>query len=89
MKTFYFDVSDGLDLTVDHEGIGLDSDDAVARCALEGLVDLAREVVPCSRRRRLTVEVRSDAETVVYRAALEVAEEWVRDPEDASGPSEG
>ena len=88
MKTFYFDVSDGLDLTVDSEGIGLDSDEAVARCALEGLVDLAREVVPGSRRRRLTVEVRSDAQEVVYRAALEVAEEWVCRQDSGSQPPE-
>ena len=70
MQRYYFDTYDSGPLTLDEEGLELDSPEAARREALGGLADLARDLVPGAQHDRMGVQVRDEAGRIVFRATL-------------------
>jgi hypothetical protein len=69
MPRYFFDTRDDDRLLSDDEGLELPDMEAVKVQAAKSLAELARDVLPCSTRRELAVEVR-DLRQSVMKALL-------------------
>src|SRR3954451_13327879 len=69
MPRYFFDTRDG-ELVRDEIGIVLDGIEAARDEATRGLADFAKDAIPGSVRRELSVEVRDQFEQLVLTAAL-------------------
>jgi hypothetical protein len=67
---YYFDTRDGLELITDDVGLDFDDLHAARDEATRGLADLAKEALPGSERRELSIEVRDHMRRLLLRAAL-------------------
>ena len=67
---YYFDTRDGLELITDDVGLDFDNLHAARDEATRGLADLAKETLPGSERRELSIEVRDHMRRLLVRAAL-------------------
>jgi hypothetical protein len=76
MGRYFFDVSDGNLLTDD---VGIEFADA--RCAsqeaLQSLPDMAKGLLPDTGSETVTVTMRDERGTAVYRATLTIKGEWL------------
>jgi hypothetical protein len=70
MPHFYFDTRDGDDLIRDEIGLELVGIEQARDEATRGIADLARDALPGSVRRELSVQVRDHANRDVLRASL-------------------
>ena len=70
MPHYYFDTRDGLELITDDVGLDFDNLHAARDEATRGLADLAKETLPGSERRELSIEVRDHMRRLLVRAAL-------------------
>jgi hypothetical protein len=60
MPLYFFDTRDNEDSIVDDEGLEYPDLEAVKVAAAKALAELARDVIPGSLKRRLSVEVRDE-----------------------------
>ena len=70
MPHYYFDTRDGLERITDDVGLDFDNLHAARGEATRGLADLAKEALPGSERRELSIEVRDHMRRLLLRAAL-------------------
>lgn len=86
MPRYYFDTFDGDLCTADSDGIDCATMKIVQDCAIDGLPDMARELLPDGPNRVFHVSVRDDAGQVIFKATLELKSTWLLQiEEDASG----
>ena len=72
MPRYFFDTYDGHEAVVDHVGYEMPDFEAVKVEAARALADLAKEALPSTERRELTIEVRDDQNLAVLRAVIMV-----------------
>lgn len=91
MPRYYFDTFDGDLRTEDAEGIDCATMKIVEDCAIDGLPDMARELLPDGPNRVFQVAVRDEHGQVIFRATLELRSTWLsHHGERSSGtPGEG
>ena len=70
MRLYFFDTRDNDDFIEDDTGVGLPDLEAVKEQAALSLAELARDVLPGSIRRTLTVEVRDERQPVMLAKLL-------------------
>jgi hypothetical protein len=70
MARYYFDTRDNERFISDDYGLELSGDDAARDEAARGLADLAKDVLPGSLRRQLSIEVRDEAKEPLLAARL-------------------
>jgi len=70
MPRYFFDTHDGDLFIRDDDGLELDGIEAARDAATGGLADLARDAIPGSMRRELSVQVRDEGDKPIIRAAL-------------------
>jgi hypothetical protein len=70
MPTFYFDLRDGEKSKTDKQGETLNGIEDARDAAMLRLSEMAKEVLPGPVRRRLAIEVKSEARETVLVAAL-------------------
>jgi hypothetical protein len=70
MARYYFDHRDGNTFISDDEGLEFDGIEAVRNEATRTLGGIAKDALPGSVRREITIEVRDEASRPVLRAAL-------------------
>ena len=70
MPRFYFDVRDGDGVTHDDEGVELAGIEVARDEATRTLGEIARDALPGTLRRELSIEVRDGSPTPVLRASL-------------------
>lgn len=70
MPLYFFDTRDNDDLVEDDVGLDLPDLEAVKVHAAAGLADLARDVLPGSLKRTLSVEVRDETQPVLSAKIL-------------------
>jgi hypothetical protein len=70
MARYYFDHRDGNTFISDDEGLEFDGIEAVRDEATRALAGIAKDALPGSVRREITIEVRDEASRPVLRAAL-------------------
>lgn len=79
MPRYFFDVENA-DLTRDEEGLMLDDPEAVAATAMRTLLDIARFEVIRQNERQMSVTVRDEAGTLLYRTELSIRAGWLIQP---------
>jgi hypothetical protein len=70
MPIFYFDLRDGETLKVDKQGKTLNGIEDARDAAMLRLAEMARDVLPGPVRRRLAIEVKTEARETVLVVAL-------------------
>src|SRR3954471_1664376 len=70
MTRYYFDTRDGAEFVRDDLGIELDGIEAARDEATRGLADFARDALPGSLRRQLSIHVRDEFERALLTASL-------------------
>jgi hypothetical protein len=84
MALYFFDTRDNDDFIADDVGLDLPDLEAVKVHAASGLADLARDVLPGSIKRTLTVEARDERQPVLTAKLLFEAVIHVRSSSDSS-----
>ena len=84
MAIFFFDFHDGKDYFRDEEGSELSNPEMAAVEALETLAEFARCKTLEGGRRDITVDVRTEAELVIFTATQSLVARWTEQP-DAAG----
>lgn len=77
MPRFYFDLYDNDQLTTDDEGIELSSLSEAHSQVQTMLPDIARDTMPDSDRRDLTVIVKGSNKCALFRITLSMRTEWI------------
>ena len=70
MPRYFFDSHDGAGNVIDDVGVEFSDLEAVKVETARGLADLARDVLPGSVRRELSIDVRDDQNQAVLRAVM-------------------
>jgi hypothetical protein len=79
MARYFFDVRDGDRVIADPDGLEFADLAAVREEAATALAEMARDSLPTTTRRRMSIDVRTDADVPILRASLSF------DVEDLSG----
>ncbi|RDJ20132.1 hypothetical protein DWF00_16615 [Bosea caraganae] len=77
MPRYFIDSSDGRHSDIDKEGLELSDDETARRIALDALPDMARDKLPDGDERSFRVCVRNSDGSVIYRARLDLIDEWL------------
>ena len=77
MPKYFFDINNGDGLTRDEDGAEFAFLDEVRDAAIRVLPDIARDVLPDSGRRVLSVRVRDEDDRYVFHASLSLISEWL------------
>jgi hypothetical protein len=80
MPRYFFDIDDGDQRSLDHEGMEMPDVWAAREGAIAVLPDVARDVLPDGDRREMVSTVRDESGTVVYIATLSLVGGWKIDP---------
>ena len=70
MPRYFFDSHDGEDFIRDDEGVELDGIEAARDEATAALAGIAKDALPRSTRRELSIEVRDESDRQIIRASL-------------------
>jgi hypothetical protein len=70
MPLYFFDSNDGDDFIRDEEGVELDGIDAARDEATAALAGIAKDALPKTTRRELSIEVRDECDRLLIRASL-------------------
>ena len=70
MPRYFFDSHDGDDFIRDEEGLELDGLEAARDEATAALGGIAKDALPRSSRRELSIEVRDESDRQIMRASL-------------------
>jgi hypothetical protein len=76
MPRFFFDYDDGQSVTADDVGLELATQEDVRRAALDALPDLARELLPETPVREMSIQVRDEAGRYVLTTSLILVTQW-------------
>jgi hypothetical protein len=77
MPRYFFDATDGDQISRDDVGILLDGPDEARAEAVKALPDMARDVLPDGQYRKLAVSVRTPDSGILFRASLTFKCEWL------------
>ena len=78
MARYFFDVSDG-QLVTDDDGIEFADARCASREALRSLPDMAQSLLPTTGSETITVTIRDEHGTLLYRATLTIEGAWLQD----------
>jgi hypothetical protein len=78
MARYFFDVSDG-ELARDDDGVEFADAHCASREALQSLPDMAKDLLPTTGSETITVTMRDEHGTLLYRATLTIEGEWLQD----------
>lgn len=78
MARYFFDVSDG-ELVVDDDGVEFADARCASREALQSLPDMAKGLLQTTGTKTISVIVRDEHGTALYRATLTIEGTWLQD----------
>ncbi|MGU3664534.1 DUF6894 family protein [Methylobacterium sp. A49B] len=78
MARYFFDVSNGETVT-DDDGIEFTDAHRASKEALQSLPDMAKDLHPSSEPETVTITVRDESGTALYRATLTIEGTWLQD----------